>query len=156
MGQDRFWRRNLILATPAVVSGGIIGIVGGLYFGSIPLILLSSLILLMGYPMWKVITSQLGMWKRGIALDDYSAISAVEDALRVAERLGPGATVSTLLVDAGIKYLSTDLYGPVWARTVLPRGLPPGDRPLSAALPSAEGPAAATWHGRRPPGTTAL
>ena len=31
-------------------------------------------------------------------------------ALRVAERLGPEATVVTLLVDSGIKYLSTDLY----------------------------------------------
>jgi cysteine synthase A len=31
-------------------------------------------------------------------------------ALRVAERLGPGATVVTLMCDAGIKYLSTDLY----------------------------------------------
>lgn len=32
-------------------------------------------------------------------------------ALRVAERLGPGATVVTLLCDSGLKYLSTDLYG---------------------------------------------
>jgi len=31
-------------------------------------------------------------------------------ALRVAERLGPGATVVTLLCDSGLKYLSTDLY----------------------------------------------
>jgi cysteine synthase A len=31
-------------------------------------------------------------------------------ALRVAERLGPGATVVTVMCDAGIKYLSTDLY----------------------------------------------
>ncbi|SMF16212.1 cysteine synthase A [Tistlia consotensis] len=31
-------------------------------------------------------------------------------ALRVAERLGPEATVVTLLCDSGIKYLSTDLY----------------------------------------------
>ena len=33
-------------------------------------------------------------------------------ALRLAERLGPGATVATLLVDTGIKYLSTDVYRP--------------------------------------------
>jgi len=32
-------------------------------------------------------------------------------ALRLAERLGPGATVVTLLVDSGLRYLSTDLYG---------------------------------------------
>jgi cysteine synthase A len=31
-------------------------------------------------------------------------------ALRVAERLGPGATVATLIVDSGLRYLSTDLY----------------------------------------------
>ncbi len=32
-------------------------------------------------------------------------------AIRVAERLGPGATVVTLMVDSGLKYLSTDVYG---------------------------------------------
>ena len=31
-------------------------------------------------------------------------------ALRVAERLGPGKMVVTLLCDSGWKYLSTDLY----------------------------------------------
>jgi len=31
-------------------------------------------------------------------------------ALRVAERLGSGGTVVTLLCDSGLKYLSTDLY----------------------------------------------
>jgi cysteine synthase A len=31
-------------------------------------------------------------------------------ALRVAERLGPGATVVTVMCDTGIKYLGTDLY----------------------------------------------
>ena len=31
-------------------------------------------------------------------------------AIRVGERLGPGATVVTLLVDSGLKYLSTDVY----------------------------------------------
>jgi len=33
-------------------------------------------------------------------------------ALRVAERLGPGAAVVTLLVDSGLKYLNTDVYRP--------------------------------------------
>jgi len=33
-------------------------------------------------------------------------------ALDVARRLGPGATVVTLLCDSGLKYLSTPLYGP--------------------------------------------
>jgi cysteine synthase A len=31
-------------------------------------------------------------------------------AIRVAERLGPDATVVTLMVDSGLKYSSTDLY----------------------------------------------
>jgi cysteine synthase len=31
-------------------------------------------------------------------------------ALRIAERLGPDATVVTILVDSGLKYLSTDVY----------------------------------------------
>ena len=31
-------------------------------------------------------------------------------ALRVAERLGPKATVVTIIVDSGLRYLSTDLY----------------------------------------------
>lgn len=32
-------------------------------------------------------------------------------AIRVARRLGPGATVVTLMCDTGLKYLSTDVYG---------------------------------------------
>jgi len=32
-------------------------------------------------------------------------------AIGLAERLGPGATVVTLMVDSGLKYLSTDVYG---------------------------------------------
>jgi cysteine synthase A len=32
-------------------------------------------------------------------------------ALKVAERLGPDATVVTLMVDSGLRYLSTDLFG---------------------------------------------
>lgn len=31
-------------------------------------------------------------------------------AIRIAERLGPGATVVTLLADSGLKYLNTDVY----------------------------------------------
>jgi cysteine synthase A len=31
-------------------------------------------------------------------------------AIRTAQRLGPGATVVTLMVDSGLKYLSTDVY----------------------------------------------
>lgn len=32
-------------------------------------------------------------------------------AIRVANQLGPGATVATIIVDSGLRYLSTDLYG---------------------------------------------
>lgn len=32
-------------------------------------------------------------------------------ALRLAERLGPGATVVTIIVDSGLRYVSTELYG---------------------------------------------
>ncbi len=32
-------------------------------------------------------------------------------ALRVAERLGPDATVATIIVDSGLRYLSTDVFG---------------------------------------------
>jgi len=31
-------------------------------------------------------------------------------AIRVGQKLGPAATVVTLLVDSGLKYLSTDVY----------------------------------------------
>ena len=33
-------------------------------------------------------------------------------ALRVAARLGPEATVATIVVDAGLRYLSTDIFRP--------------------------------------------
>jgi cysteine synthase A len=39
-----------------------------------------------------------------------SAGANVAAALRVAERLGPAATVVTVLVDSGLKYLSTEVY----------------------------------------------
>ena len=34
-------------------------------------------------------------------------------ALRIAERLGPGRTVATLLCDSGVKYVSTELYASI-------------------------------------------
>lgn len=34
----------------------------------------------------------------------------VFSAIQVAERLGPGAKVVTLMADSGLKYLSTDFY----------------------------------------------
>ena len=32
-------------------------------------------------------------------------------AIQLAQRLGPGATVVTLMCDSGLKYVSTDVYG---------------------------------------------
>ncbi len=34
----------------------------------------------------------------------------VAAALRIAQRLGPKATVATIIVDSGLRYLSTDIY----------------------------------------------
>jgi len=36
--------------------------------------------------------------------------ASVAAALKLAARLGPGATVATLVVDSGLKYLSTELF----------------------------------------------
>ena len=35
----------------------------------------------------------------------------VHAAIEVARRLGPDATVATILCDSGLRYLSTELYG---------------------------------------------
>ena len=42
-------------------------------------------------------------------------------ALRVAERLGPGATVATIIADSGLRYVSTDVFRKSW-REVPGRG----------------------------------
>ena len=47
--------------------------------------------------------------EEGIFAGTSSGLNVVA-ALRVAERLGPEATVVTLMVDSGIKYVSTDVY----------------------------------------------
>jgi cysteine synthase len=47
--------------------------------------------------------------EEGIFAGTSSGLNVVA-ALRVAGRLGPGATVVTLMVDSGTKYVSTDLY----------------------------------------------
>jgi len=52
---------------------------------------------------------------RRLALEEgiFAGVSSglnVVAALRVAERLGPDATVATLMVDSGLRYLSTDVY----------------------------------------------
>jgi cysteine synthase len=47
--------------------------------------------------------------EEGIFAGTSSGLNVVA-ALRIAERLGPAATVVTLMVDSGIKYVSTDVY----------------------------------------------
>jgi cysteine synthase len=38
--------------------------------------------------------------------------ASVVGAIRVAARLGPDATVATMIVDSGLRYLSTDVFRP--------------------------------------------
>src|SRR5512138_1749618 len=47
--------------------------------------------------------------EEGILAGTSSGLNVIA-ALRVAERLGPGATVATIMIDTGLRYLSTDLY----------------------------------------------
>jgi cysteine synthase A len=47
--------------------------------------------------------------EEGIFGGTSSGLNAIV-ALRVAERLGPDATVATLMIDSGLRYLSTDVY----------------------------------------------
>jgi cysteine synthase A len=56
----------------------------------------------------------------GLCLGLSSGIN-VAGAIRLAERLGPGRTVVTILCDSGMRYLST-LYNPAWcaAKGILP------------------------------------
>jgi cysteine synthase A len=39
-----------------------------------------------------------------------STAANVVAALRIAQRLGPDATVATIIVDSGLRYLSTDVF----------------------------------------------
>ncbi|MDG0027332.1 cysteine synthase family protein [Trinickia sp. Y13] len=47
--------------------------------------------------------------EEGILAGTSSGLNAIA-ALRVAKRLGPGATVATVMIDSGLRYLSTDLF----------------------------------------------
>ncbi len=47
--------------------------------------------------------------EEGLFADTSSGANVVA-AIRVAQRLGPGATVATILCDSGLRYLSTDVY----------------------------------------------
>lgn len=100
-------------AESAVLSGGPTGShkIEGIGIGFIP-------------PLWEpnevdeiltVTTDEAKIMTRRLAREEgvFAGISSganVVAAIRVAERLGPDATVVTLMVDSGLRYLSTDVY----------------------------------------------
>ena len=100
-------------AESAVLSGGVTGShkIEGIGIGFIP-------------PLWEpdqvdeiqtVATDDAIAMARRLAREEglfagTSSGANVVAALRVAERLGPDATVVTILCDSGLRYLSTDLY----------------------------------------------
>ncbi len=100
-------------AESAVLSGGPSGShqIEGIGIGFIP-------------PLWQpklvneiltVSTAEAKAMARRLAREEglfagTSSGANVVAALRVAERLGSGATVATILCDSGLRYLSTDLY----------------------------------------------
>lgn len=100
-------------AESAVLSGGPTGShrIEGIGIGFIP-------------PLWEPdavdgieqVTSEAAMaMSRRLAREEgifagTSSGANVVAALRVAERLGPDATVVTVIIDSGLRYLSTDLY----------------------------------------------
>jgi cysteine synthase A len=77
-------------------------------------------------PLWKpdevdeilpVTTEEAAIMARRLAREEaiFAGVSTganVVAAIRVAERLGPGATVATIVVDSGLSYLSTDAFPP--------------------------------------------
>lgn len=100
-------------AESAVLSGGTAGAhqIEGIGVGFVP-------------PLWKreevdeilaVSTAEAKAMARRLAREEAifagtSTGANVVAALRVAERLGAGATVATLVVDSGLRYLSTDVF----------------------------------------------
>jgi cysteine synthase A len=115
------WRHNerikIIAVEPAesaVLSGGPSGShkIEGIGIGFIP-------------PLWQpemvneiqtVTTVEAKAMARRLAREEgifagTSSGANVTAAIRVAERLGPSATVATIIVDSGLRYLSTDVYG---------------------------------------------
>ena len=105
-------------AESAVLSGGPSGAhkIEGIGVGFVP-------------PLWRphevdeiltVTTDEAKAMARRLAREEgifagTSSGANVVAALRVAERLGPGKTVVTLVVDSGLRYLSTDVFQPAEA-----------------------------------------
>jgi cysteine synthase len=100
-------------AESAVLSGGPSGShkIEGIGIGFVP-------------PLWKpaevdeilrVSTDEAKAMARRLAREEAifagpSTGANVVGALRIAERLGPEATVATIVVDSGLRYLSTDVF----------------------------------------------
>ncbi len=114
------WRRNpgirIVAVEPAesaVLSGGPSGShqIEGIGIGFIP-------------PLWQpemvneitsVSTDEAKAMARRLAREEgvfagTSTGANVVAAIRVAQALGPGATVATIIIDSGLRYLSTDVY----------------------------------------------
>ena len=56
----------------------------------------------------KAMTRRLAL-EEGLLAGASSGANVVA-AIRLGRRLGPGATVATILVDSGLRYLSTDVF----------------------------------------------
>jgi len=116
------WRHNrkirIVAVEPAesaVLSGGPSGShkIEGIGIGFIP-------------PLWQpemvneiqtVTTDEAKAMARRLAREEgifagTSSGANVAVAIRIAQQLGPPATVATIIVDSGLRYLSTDVYGP--------------------------------------------
>lgn len=102
-------------AESAVLSGGAPGShkIEGVGIGSVPPLYEPSVV----DEVLRVGTEEAKAMARRLAREEAlfggtSSGANIVAALRVAERLGPSATVVTLMCDSGLKYLSTDVYRP--------------------------------------------
>jgi cysteine synthase A len=100
-------------AESAVLGGGLPGAHGieGIGIGATPPLFEPSLV----DEIQSVATADAKEMARRLAREEAlfagtSSGANVVAALRVAQRLGPGATVVTLMIDSGLKYVSTDVY----------------------------------------------
>lgn len=118
---EALWRHNRAIhvaavepAESAVLSGAPTGShkIEGIGIGFIPPLWDRTLvdeILTVTTEEAKAMTRRLAR-EEGVFAGTSSGANVVA-ALRVAERLGPEATVVTVIVDSGLRYLSTDVYG---------------------------------------------
>jgi len=111
--QDSRIRAAIELAKSAVLSGGPSGShrIEGIGIGFIPPLWDRSLV----NEIETVSTEEARAMTRRLAREEgiFAGVSSganVVAALRVAARLGPVATVATLIVDSGVRYLSSDLF----------------------------------------------